>query len=64
MATRYGFMNHVCDDHQFADGYFFFRFYVDTLSVDAGYTEFQRLEEGLLYLDHLNVSARSFKTAC
>jgi hypothetical protein len=42
----YGFLNHVCDDHQFADNFLFFRFYVDGLEADPGYTEFRRMEEG------------------
>ncbi len=49
----------MCDDHDFADDYLFFRWYMDELLWDPDFIIFSRTESGISYLGLLDTTGKS-----
>ena len=47
---EFGFISHVCDDHDFKDEYLFYRFYADALQHAPEFLDFVRIVGGLCYM--------------
>ena len=60
---RFGWLHHVTNDHEFSEGYFFYRFYLAELSWPREWTEVTGSISGLTYLGFVDGALKARKSS-